>query len=353
MMMCTSQKNNGFTLVEIVVVLGVSIIVVSALMVFFSNSLTTYRSQVAAMLAVANARTQLQHMTDAIRNAQNSSTEGWLQNAQDNALTVWTDIGGDGVLEKVAYVVSGTDVTQQVTTGGNTVSTTILRNINTADPFFVYYDENGNTLSQAARISDTVRRIRIHLSLYSSDPTNQIPDTVEFDVTPRQVLQGTTAQIHEPDATREATIILPSGTPPDPGQATATIQIKNPVSGVDISSTTISMAELNDGRVSVYNTNSYTLVNYKSATGFGNPAGWYAWVVPSVGDGSILYPVPLSALYTAHCLGQSWDAAKDPAGCQVLSPNEYLISLSETFAPLLTYNEGEYRTYIRDIIFSP
>ncbi len=356
MMHMYTKQSYGFTLIETAVTLFISAFVLSALLFFFSGSLTSYRSQISGILATASARNQIARITDTIRNAQDNGTEPWLQVAQDNTLTVWTNRGGDAALDKVTYSRSATDNTvlvQTIESDPSPTPTIVLRGIDPAVSVFEYFDSNGNSLSTPeSRTPEAVQRVGVRLLVAAGIPGNEESRTVSTDVTPRQNLKGTIDQLYGPDSTREAIIALPTGTPPSPTSTNATITIQNPISGQVIATKTISIADLNDGRVTVYANNYYAMINYKSSTGVGNPPGWYVWMKPSFFETMTIYPISVAALYTMHCLAPNWEAVQDPALCEVLPLNLYHVPAAEAFQPILTYNEDGYRTYIRDIVFT-
>ncbi|OGY31172.1 MAG: hypothetical protein A3C02_04000 [Candidatus Andersenbacteria bacterium RIFCSPHIGHO2_02_FULL_45_11] len=350
-----SHHKSGYTLVELIVVMAISAVIMGALLYFFSGSITSYRSQVGHIFATADARNQVQRITDVIRNTQDNTSNDWLQEAGDNAIAVYTDIEGDGNLEKVAYRKSGTELTREVTIAGATTSGIIMRNVANTDAVFTYYDASGNSISvPETRTSLTVKNIGVSITVSSTDPQDANKQTVSTRITPRSKLQGDVSQIVGPVAAREVSIQLPRGNPPA-SNASASVVIKDPSSGDTLSTKTLTFSELNDGRLSVYANKLYAILNYKTDTGLGNPAGWYVWIAKSVPVLSSLFQVPLDSLYTNQCLGVSWATvqASTTSSCVPLDTALYPITSSETFQPILAYTENGNRDYVRDITFAP
>ncbi len=340
-----NMTSRGYTLVELLVVMAIGIIIVSALLYFFSGSITSYRSQVGHIFATADARNQLQRIVDTLRNAQDSGSTAWLAEAEDNAITVWTDISGDGVLEKVRYVRSGTELQRIVDTATTTVATRLDSNTSV----FTYYDTNGSAIVQASdRTSFAVKTVGISITLAIPESTAIGSQTVATRVTPRQKLQGTISRAVLANGNREVTIELPRGTPPV--GSIARLVIQNTQTGATVVNKDISIVELNDGRIRSYATNDYAMVNYKNISSQGISHGWYVWLTWGVPVQQMSGAVPLQYFYTnfgsskAHCLGRTLSVALAASDCAA-----YTYPWGVPYQPILTYSENEYKDHVMDI----
>jgi DNA-binding beta-propeller fold protein YncE/type II secretory pathway pseudopilin PulG len=354
-----TSRTSGYTLIELLVVMGISILIMSALLYFFSGSITSYRSQVGHIFATADARNQLQRIVDTLRNAQDNQSTGdaWLAEAEDNAVTVWTNIGGDTALEKVQYRRSTTDETQlirAVLVGDPTGETVIAQRLTTPVPLFTYYDSNGSAITDIAqRTPDAVKTIGIAFTLSLQDSQNAESQVITTKVTPRQRLQGTISQTGTANGDREVTIELPRGNPPavaDP----AKLIIQDMTTGAVVVNKDLPIPTLNDGRLRAYGRDDYAFVNYKNTSSLGYPANWYVWLTWGVPVQQMSSAILLDYFYTGfgsskvECLGKTLSQALASPDCAV---NTYPWSVP--YLPILTYVENGYRDHVRDIYVKP
>lgn len=341
---------NGFTMVELLVGMLLSAIIVSALLYFFSGSITSYRSQIGHIFATADARNQVQRIANVIRNSQDNGSNRWLTQASDTAVTVWTDITGDGTLEQVQYIrpsSSSPDLQRVVTDGSGTTTTTVATRLSGSAPVFVYYDSNGSAIaSEASRTADAVKTIGISLTLSVPESNTITPQTTSTKITPRQKQDVSAVSNPVADGTREVTIEVPRGTPPSVSD-NARIVIKNMSTGSTVVNKDVSMADLNDGRLRVYGTNDYAVLNYKSNSTLGVPAGWYVWFTWGVPVQQHSIPFSLSLLSSGsywNCLNKTLSQALASSSC-VISPYKSLLP----YKAILTYTEGGYNDHVMDI----
>src|SRR3989344_4208172 len=140
----------GFTLVEIIVAIGISSVILVALALLMGTAIPLYRSTFLQASAIETARLQLQRLSHTIRSAKPADTGAFpIVEATDFRLVFDADIDDDVSVERVRYEKIGTDLVRGVTqpTGvpitynvGQEAVTTVARFIqNGANPVFTYY----------------------------------------------------------------------------------------------------------------------------------------------------------------------------------------------------------------------
>lgn len=162
------KKNDGFTLVEILIVIGITLMISYILFAFISTSFKSIRFVSEQETATQNARRGLEYISKEVRGA-NSSEQGNypLSRVDEYDFIFYSDVDDDGQTERVRYIRSGTNLYRVVTEpgalndySGNIGTTTISQYINNdEEPIFNYYDNDYNI---AASIN-TVRLVKVHL----------------------------------------------------------------------------------------------------------------------------------------------------------------------------------------------
>ena len=182
--------SKGFTFLETLFAVAVGALVLIALSLLLARVVGVNRYDYEQILITENARLQIGHMTDAIRDAL-TGPSGWLVSSDDYSLHIMSDAGG-GVSQEILYQLSGTDLTQTIIRPNATQEVTVLshniRNQSMSKPIFTFYNLNGQQLLASSATSNAVRRVDITLEI-DSNP-NQLPDTVEVATTviPRSVV---------------------------------------------------------------------------------------------------------------------------------------------------------------------
>jgi len=158
----------GLTLVELTVVISVLILIyfISSDIIVKGLKITRYESEQAT--AVEYARKSMAIITKYIRGANTSEKGDYpIVTAQEDELTFFNDINGDGLMEKIRYYVDDMDLVNEIYLPGNlkdysvfSASTTIatfVNNVNT--PIFTYYNSN----SAETDVINQIRMVRIHI----------------------------------------------------------------------------------------------------------------------------------------------------------------------------------------------
>ncbi len=195
------KKNNGFTLLEILITM-VIFTAIMGVVTMFARDLFYYNSMFSSGLtSYDEARKVLQPISSEIRSASPSSLGSYpIETAGITAFTFFSDINSDGLKERIRYFLSGTTLMKGVIVplgsplqylSNTEVLTEIVHNVrNGSTPIFTYYDSsyNGSTspLSQPVSIL-SVRLVMITLIL-EGDPNRQpAPITVTTEVSIRNL----------------------------------------------------------------------------------------------------------------------------------------------------------------------
>lgn len=167
------KKQNGFTLLEVIVALGIFTALVSIVTIFFIQGYRINNFSSELDLQVKHARDGLEIITKEIREASDSDRGDYLiEDVQNQSLVFYSDIDGDGSSEKVRYFLTGNNLTKGVIdpTGSppqysqaNEVLTTIASYINNqTTAIFTYFDSNNNQLTAPIN-KNRIRLIHIYL----------------------------------------------------------------------------------------------------------------------------------------------------------------------------------------------
>ncbi len=172
-------KQNGFTLMELIVSLTIFTIML-LMLTRFTKNVFSYKTGFTNTLSVYdNSRTILQPIASEIRSVTNSALGAYpIDTANTTTFTFFADVNKDGTKEKVRYFLSGTTLRKGVISpagnpvnyNGQEVLTDVVFNVrNTgANPIFEYFDTNysgsSSPLSQPVDIS-RIRLIKITLLL--------------------------------------------------------------------------------------------------------------------------------------------------------------------------------------------
>lgn len=179
-----SNRTKGMTLLEMLVVIAIILIIIPVLYQTILTLYSTHKRIISRAFALAVATQATQHIVRDVRGAVYGE-DGSLPMVAiaTSSVTLFTDTDFDGMVERVRYTLTGTDLQKGIIeptasstypVGSETVST-IARDImnNAAQvPLFRYYSATSTEITQASAILN-VRRVDIAVVGASSDIGNQ------------------------------------------------------------------------------------------------------------------------------------------------------------------------------------
>lgn len=161
---------NGFTLIEIVVVLGIFMLLLVGLGYLMLGAFRTQYVTFSQLQGQKEARTALENFVKETRRADTSSIGSYLiETATASAFTFYSDIDADTYREKVRYFLDGENFKKGVIkpTGtpltynsANEVITAVAQNI-ISDQIFSFYDANYDGTTAALTFPVNVTDIRL------------------------------------------------------------------------------------------------------------------------------------------------------------------------------------------------
>ncbi|HRH22656.1 MAG TPA: prepilin-type N-terminal cleavage/methylation domain-containing protein [Candidatus Paceibacterota bacterium] len=171
-MYSSKRKTSGFTVVELLVSLFIVSMVVVVLALFQTETFKKDRAFRARLVSIQEARLTLRRFLEETRSASPSSTGAYpISLAQADAFTLYSDVDGDAIKDRVRYFVSGGSLKKGVLkpTGSPLVYNqanervfTQITKLATTTNIFTYYDTNNATMTQPVSPS-LVRSARINL----------------------------------------------------------------------------------------------------------------------------------------------------------------------------------------------
>lgn len=178
------KKNNGFTLAEIVVVVGIFGIIVVLLSNFQRDVILNNKYAQDSLSSAQDARNVLRVMVKELRGASPGSDGSFaITTAATNTISFYSDIDGDGAKDKVRYYIATTTLIKgyikptgnpPVYTSASEVFNTLAYNVKnaTSSPLFEYYDNTyagtSSPLTQPVTVT-SVHLIKINLMI-DADP---------------------------------------------------------------------------------------------------------------------------------------------------------------------------------------
>ncbi len=153
------MKNQGFTLIETIVTVGISALVLTALSLLIQYFYRTNAYVFEETAAVQSAHNGILNAMRDLREASYGENGAYpIVSAATSSVTFYVDPNGDGVVDRIHYYLSGKTLYRGLTlsTGNpssyvgqpestSTIATYVLSN--TPTPIFRYYDTKGNQLT--------------------------------------------------------------------------------------------------------------------------------------------------------------------------------------------------------------
>ncbi len=191
----------GFTLVEILVALGILVALTGVLFGFERYVFSENRVLQSSLFANQDARTVLRMFTAELRAAQPAATGAYpIAVAGPLALTFYTDLNKDGVVDQVRYFATGTSVKKgMIIPSGSplsydpaaeTISTVASGLVPGTTAIFNYYDKNyaGTSSPLAVPVSiPAIRLVQISLPIDADPTAPPVAETYQTEVTVRSL----------------------------------------------------------------------------------------------------------------------------------------------------------------------
>lgn len=180
------KNKNGFTLLELLVAMGIFSLVIGSVAMIMTNAFKSNKIIFDQLEGQSDVRKVLEQIVDAVRKANQSSIGSYtIESAGNYELRFYSNLDNASYVEKVRYYMDGTTFKRGIITpSGNplvyaTSSEQIVelahnvKNFVSSTPIFLYYDQNytgtSTALTQPVTPSD-VRIIKIQLDV-DKDPT--------------------------------------------------------------------------------------------------------------------------------------------------------------------------------------
>jgi len=182
-------KQSGYSLLEILITMGIFLIVIVFVTAFVSQSFKVNQFTMEQSEAINHARKGIDLMVKEIRESSPAENGSYpIENADSQTITFYSDIDADELVEKIRYFLDGTDLKKGTTepsgfppvyTGEETIITVSKNVRNNESPVFYYYNSDyptdtvNNPLTVPAGVNE-IRLIRVILTV-NVDP-NKAPE---------------------------------------------------------------------------------------------------------------------------------------------------------------------------------
>lgn len=200
----SNESIKGVSLVGLLLGVAIGGILIAALALFSTRGFGVVREQTEQVRITEDARIQMEHMSDTIRDAHsidvngdqlaNLTEERWLQVGEDFDIQFLTNFDTDADLERLHYFLEGTELklgmrdpyTVPEEQEKVTVVARSLRNRAQNVPLFRYYSATGDAAMSAPVVaSDAVKRVEITLLVDVNEQQDPGAATVATIVAPR------------------------------------------------------------------------------------------------------------------------------------------------------------------------
>lgn len=139
------KQNKGFTLIEIIVVIGIMGMLTTMIYQFVLQGNDLFNQSRDQALAQDILRKVMTSIAKELRAAQNADTGAYLlASAEEQSIIFYSDVDNDGSRERLRYFLSGTDFQRGVVDPPSEDENieTVVENIRNINPIFTYFDEN-------------------------------------------------------------------------------------------------------------------------------------------------------------------------------------------------------------------
>lgn len=189
------DKQKGFTLLEVIVSLGIFTLFVSSVVMIFSTGYSYNLILWEQLATQTDGRKALRLVADDVRRAENSSIGSYpIATAENYEFIIYANVDSDIERERVRYFVSnetlyrgvvqpqGSPLSYVTSTESATEIAQAVVNVNKGVPVFLYYDESFTgveaAMTQPVDITD-IRLVKIQLELEADPTKSPVPLHVE------------------------------------------------------------------------------------------------------------------------------------------------------------------------------
>lgn len=193
-----NKKNSGFTLMEIVILVGILAAITLATLVFQQDFFKVNRLAQGSLERETEVRRLLKSFAEELRSAVPSSAGGYLiEQATDSSLVFFANIDSDDSKERIRYFLSGTILKKGVTkpsgspltyNPANEVLQDLVKDVTSAALFYYdsTYDGTNSALAQPVDVSK-IRLVKITVTVDPNGPKPPEPVSVSTQATIRNL----------------------------------------------------------------------------------------------------------------------------------------------------------------------
>lgn len=193
------RSSEGLTLIELMVAVAIGSLLLGALMLLVGRSFQINREQFEQAEIVQIGRTQMERISDAIRNATDGvDDQPWLLAASDSSITFHANVDDDADIERVQYTLNGSNLERTVWqpplyqgSGETAIITRSVRNNSSGPlplPIFTYYALGNPDPLTGQPTAANVGRIGIRLVIDVRPGLYPDAADISTQVTPRRNL---------------------------------------------------------------------------------------------------------------------------------------------------------------------
>jgi prepilin-type N-terminal cleavage/methylation domain-containing protein len=191
----------GFTIIELLIVVFVSTLIISAAFTLEKDSMFLNRIISVGMAAQNDARSALKTMSSEIRTMSPSSLGSYpIDQAATSSLVFYANIDGSTLKERIRYFLDGHVLKRGtilpsgnplVYNANNEKFTVLVKDVtNGATPIFSYFDQNydgtGAALANPVTVS-SIRLVKINVVMDVDGQGGSVPMTLATQVSPRNI----------------------------------------------------------------------------------------------------------------------------------------------------------------------
>lgn len=186
------SKKQGFTLLEIVVALGIFLMILIPVMDFIQSIVTSQQIMFTEASSQKEARKSLDDFVKEVRNASASSIGSYvIAEATATSFTFYSDIDSDTYKERVRYFITGSNLNKGVIKPsgnpliyniGAEVITTVTHDLTVNQQPFTYYDKNYLGTNSALVFPINVVNVRVvKVKLNIDQKANRSPEPLNVE----------------------------------------------------------------------------------------------------------------------------------------------------------------------------